>query len=138
MNILIAEDDARTREGLRLALVRAGHRVITAADGEAAVTFFEEEEPDIVCLDIMMPKLDGYETCKLLKADETTKHIPVILLSANTNNGNTLLTGNNVVADGAAAPTLRLIGDAAIRIDFTNKADQISGMVRLNLNFGGK
>ncbi len=58
----------------------------------------------------------------------------VILLSANTNAGQTTLTGNKAVADGTAAPTLRLVGDAAIRIDFTNKADQITG---LDLNGNG-
>lgn len=58
----------------------------------------------------------------------------VIQLSANTNNGATILTGNKAVADGTAAPTLRLVGDADIRIDFTNKADQIEG---LDLNGSG-
>jgi DNA-binding response OmpR family regulator len=80
MNILIAEDDARTREGLRLALVRAGHRVIAAADGEAAVKLFQEEEPDIVCLDIMMPKMSGYEVCKTIR--RVDKRVPVLFLSA--------------------------------------------------------
>ncbi len=80
MNILIAEDDARTREGLRLALVRAGHRVIAAADGEAAVKLYQEEEPDIVCLDIMMPKMSGYEVCKTIRRAD--KRVPVLFLSA--------------------------------------------------------
>ena len=80
MNILIAEDDARTREGLRLALVRAGHRVITAADGEAAVKLFAEEDPDIVCLDIMMPKMSGYDVCKNIRRAD--KRVPVLFLSA--------------------------------------------------------
>lgn len=80
MNILIAEDDARTREGLRLALVRAGHRVLTAADGEAAVQLYTDEEPDIVCLDIMMPKLSGYDVCKAIR--RVDKRVPVLFLSA--------------------------------------------------------
>ena len=80
MNILIAEDDARTREGLRLALVRAGHHVVTAPDGEVAVRLFEEEEPDIVCLDIMMPKTSGYDVCKAIR--RVNKRVPVLFLSA--------------------------------------------------------
>lgn len=80
MNILIAEDDAPTREGLRLALVPAGHRVIAAADGEAAVKLFQEEEPDIVCLDIMMPKMSGYEVCKTIRRAD--KRVPILFLSA--------------------------------------------------------
>lgn len=80
MNILIAEDDARTREGLRLALVRAGHHVTTAADGRLALEAFQNDEPDIVCLDIMMPKMSGYEVCRAIR--KVDKRVPVLFLSA--------------------------------------------------------
>lgn len=80
MNILIAEDDSRTREGLRLALVRAGHRVTTAPDGKQALEMFVDEEPDIVCLDIMMPKLSGYDVCRAIR--RANKRVPVLFLSA--------------------------------------------------------
>src|SRR5205823_8190303 len=56
--------------------------VLTALDGEQAVEKARAEHPDLIVLDIMMPKLDGYETCKILKAGDDTKNIPVTLLSA--------------------------------------------------------
>jgi DNA-binding response OmpR family regulator len=56
--------------------------VTTALDGEQALERVAESKPDLIVLDIMMPKLDGYETCKVLKSREDTKDIPVILLSA--------------------------------------------------------
>ena len=56
--------------------------IMTALDGEQALERVRESRPDLIVLDIMMPKMDGYETCRVLKADETTRDIPVILLSA--------------------------------------------------------
>src|SRR4029079_870725 len=59
-----------------------GYEVLTALDGEQALEKARAEKPDLIVLDIMMPKLDGYETCKALKSNPGTKDIPVILLSA--------------------------------------------------------
>src|SRR5438034_10908224 len=59
-----------------------GYEVVTALDGEQAIERARAEKPDLIVLDIMMPKLDGYETCKALKSNPATKNIPVILLSA--------------------------------------------------------
>jgi two-component system alkaline phosphatase synthesis response regulator PhoP len=59
-----------------------GYQVLTALDGEQALEKARAERPDLIVLDIMMPKLDGYETCKMLKADPETRSIPIILLSA--------------------------------------------------------
>jgi len=67
---------------LDFSLGMEGYEVLTALDGEQALEKARAEHPDLIVLDIMMPKLDGYETCKLLKADTNTKDIPVILLSA--------------------------------------------------------
>ena len=55
---------------------------LTATNGEQALQKVREEKPDLVILDIMMPKLDGYETCRMIKSDPATKNIPVILLTA--------------------------------------------------------
>ena len=82
MRILIVDDDADLIEGLRWYLEAEGFQVIAASDGEAAIETFRKERPDLVILDIMMPKMDGYETCKRLKSDDATRGIPVILLSA--------------------------------------------------------
>ena len=67
---------------LDFSLGMEGYEVVTALDGEQALHKVKSDKPDLVVLDIMMPKLDGYETCKILKTDPETKNIPVILLSA--------------------------------------------------------
>jgi len=80
--VLVVDDEIYIVHILDFSLGMEGYEVLTALDGEQAVEKARAEQPDLIVLDIMMPKLDGYETCKLLKADETTKNIPVILLSA--------------------------------------------------------
>ncbi|TMQ72692.1 MAG: response regulator [Candidatus Eisenbacteria bacterium] len=80
--ILVVDDEIYIVHILDFSLGMEGYEVITALDGEQALEKARSEKPDLIVLDIMMPKLDGYETCKLLKAEEGTKHIPVILLSA--------------------------------------------------------
>jgi two-component system, OmpR family, alkaline phosphatase synthesis response regulator PhoP len=80
--ILVVDDEIYIVHILDFSLGMEGYEVVTALDGEQALAKVKTEEPDLVVLDIMMPKLDGYETCKILKSDPETKHIPVILLSA--------------------------------------------------------
>ena len=59
-----------------------GCEVITALSGQEGIDIAGKEQPDTILLDIIMPEMDGYETCKKLKEDESTKHIPVIMLTA--------------------------------------------------------
>ena len=80
--ILVVDDEIYIVHILDFSLGMEGYEVLTALDGEQALEKARAEKPDLIVLDIMMPKLDGYETCKLLKADTNTKDIPVILLSA--------------------------------------------------------
>src|SRR5438046_8632874 len=80
--ILVVDDEIYIVHILDFSLGMEGYQVLTALDGEQALEKARAEHPDLIVLDIMMPKLDGYETCKLLKADETTREISVILLSA--------------------------------------------------------
>ena len=80
--ILVVDDEIYIVHILDFSLGMEGYEVLTALDGEQALEKARAEKPDLIVLDIMMPKLDGYETCKLLKADTATKNIPVILLSA--------------------------------------------------------
>lgn len=77
--ILIAEDDANIRQGLQDALEADGYRVICAEDGEEAVKLCGREKPGLVILDIMMPKMDGYEVCRRLRKNTT---VPILFLSA--------------------------------------------------------
>jgi len=80
--VLVVDDEIYIVHILDFSLGMEGYEVITALDGEQALEKARAEKPDLIVLDIMMPKLDGYETCKMLKAEADTKDIPVILLSA--------------------------------------------------------
>src|SRR6266436_3370560 len=80
--ILVVDDEIYIVHILDFSLGMEGYEVLTALDGERALEKARAEHPDLIVLDIMMPKLDGYGPCKMLKADASTKDIPVILLSA--------------------------------------------------------
>ncbi len=80
--ILVVDDEVYIVHILDFSLGMEGYEVVTALDGEEALAKVKSEQPDLIVLDIMMPKLDGYETCRILKSDPEVKHIPVILLSA--------------------------------------------------------
>lgn len=79
MKILIADDDPRLRELVSLALQRAGYNVITASDGQRALTHAAREAPDLIVLDVGMPELDGFEVCRRLRA---TSQVPILFLTA--------------------------------------------------------
>lgn len=80
MKILIAEDDAHTREALREVLDREGFKVVDAANGKEALALFQTERPDFICLDVMMPGLDGYEVCRRIR--QVDEKVPVLFLTA--------------------------------------------------------
>ena len=80
--ILICDDDPVILRLLQVNLELEGYDVLLAHHGEEAIELTTAEHPDLVILDIMMPKLDGYQTCERLKQVEATKNIPVIFLSA--------------------------------------------------------
>lgn len=80
MKVLVAEDDRFTREGLIEVLENEGYGVISAVDGVDAVRRFQEERPDFVCLDIMMPAKSGYEVCRAIRAESSD--VPIIFISA--------------------------------------------------------
>ncbi|RMH68905.1 MAG: response regulator [Gemmatimonadetes bacterium] len=80
--ILIADDEEHIRELLKLLLEDDGYDVVTAADGEEAVKTAVEETPDAIILDIMMPKMDGYQAFHSIREHEETRDIPVLVLTA--------------------------------------------------------
>jgi two-component system OmpR family response regulator len=81
--ILMVEDDPDIRRVAVMALkFKGGFEVLTASDGVEGLEVAAKEKPDVILLDSMMPKMDGPETCKRLKADETLRKIPVIFLTA--------------------------------------------------------
>jgi CheY-like chemotaxis protein len=80
--ILVVEDEAPIRELLVVLLRARGHRVVTAANGALALARVEEERPDLVLADVMMPVMSGLELCQRLKGEPATAATPVILMSA--------------------------------------------------------
>ncbi|MBL7198666.1 MAG: response regulator [Anaerolineae bacterium] len=80
--ILIAEDEKDIRELIVFSLTFAGFEVVSAIDGIEAVEKTLQTKPDLIMMDVRMPRMTGYEACARLKANEKTKHIPVIMLSA--------------------------------------------------------
>ena len=81
-HILVVDDNASNRDLLSRRLARAGHRVTTAEDGASAIAVLTAENSDLVLLDLMMPGMSGFEVLCRLKSDESTQHIPVIMISA--------------------------------------------------------
>ena len=80
--ILVVDDVATNRVLLREKLARSYYDVIEAESGERALVMAETEQPDLILLDVLMPGLDGFETCRRLKAAAATMHIPVVMLTA--------------------------------------------------------
>lgn len=80
--ILITEDEPNIVESLSFILQRAGYEVTAVADGEAAMQQLRTELPDAMILDLMLPKLSGFEVLKLVKTDPALAHLPVLVLSA--------------------------------------------------------
>lgn len=79
--ILLAEDDRFLRKAAGTALRRRGYDVVDAVDGEEALRLAREQPPDLILLDLIMPKVQGFEALRSLKADPVTRAIPVIVLT---------------------------------------------------------
>jgi DNA-binding response OmpR family regulator len=80
MTVLLADDDPITLDTLDACLRPEGFRTLLARDGEEALALWREHRPDLLCLDIMMPRVDGYEVCRRIRAGDAT--VPVLFLSA--------------------------------------------------------
>jgi DNA-binding response OmpR family regulator len=80
--ILAADDDEDILELVTFRLERSGYTVLQARDGEEAFQLAKEKKPDLAVLDVMMPKMDGFELTRRLRAEEATSRIPIILLTA--------------------------------------------------------
>ena len=88
--ILLADDEADIVMVTRMRIQLNGYRVITALDGVETLERAREFRPDLILLDLKMPKLDGYQVCKALKTDPELKRIPVLLFTASTTYAATL------------------------------------------------
>jgi CheY-like chemotaxis protein len=81
-HILVAEDERDIRELINFTLMFAGHTVTTAANGVEAVELVANITPDLIMMDVRMPRMTGYEACRQIKAMEKMKDVPVVFLSA--------------------------------------------------------
>lgn len=82
--ILIVDDEVDLVETVRFPLEMEGYHVLVSYNGEDALNQARKENPDLILLDLMLPKLDGYKVCRLLKFDDRYKHIPILMLTAKT------------------------------------------------------
>ena len=80
--ILIAEDEPDIRDLVAFTLRFAGYEVVTASNGEDAVILAPKEVPDLILMDVRMPRMTGYDACRLIKTEERLRDIPVVFLSA--------------------------------------------------------
>lgn len=82
--ILVVDDEVDLVKTIQFSLEVEGYTVLASNNGEDALSQARKESPDLILLDIMLPKLDGYKVCRLLKFDERYKHIPILMLTAKT------------------------------------------------------
>ncbi len=80
--ILIAEDERDIRDLVAFTLGFAGHQVVAVGNGEEAIVAARKEMPDLILMDVRMPRMTGYEACERMKADPQLEKIPVVFLSA--------------------------------------------------------
>lgn len=80
--ILVVDDEVDIQSMVKMRLEANGYAVITAQDGNSAYNLAKSEAPNLIILDLMLPGMDGYQVCRLLKYDEKYRHIPIIMLTA--------------------------------------------------------
>jgi DNA-binding response OmpR family regulator len=138
MKILLIEDSRFQRIANERALLKAGYAVVQAGDGEEGLRVARERIPDLILLDMMLPKVSGLEVLRSLKADVLVKHIPVIVLSG-------LGQGNEakLLKDGAAAFVVKsdksLENSSAVLIEAVEKVlGPRKAMLPSNLDRGDK
>jgi DNA-binding response OmpR family regulator len=89
--ILVVEDHEPSRDALSRRLERSGYRVVSAVDGMEAVALAQSETPDLILMDLGLPRLDGWGATRQLKAEAATRGIPIIVLSAHPQDRRTML-----------------------------------------------
>jgi len=88
--ILIVDDEKQLVALVELHMKMSGYEVLSASDGEKALAITKEEKPDLIILDLMLPKIDGWHVCKRLRAESKTRDVPVIILTARSETGDKL------------------------------------------------
>ena len=96
--LLLVDDEVELVEMIKFRLEASGYEVLTANDGQQALEIARREKPDLVILDVMLPKMDGYKVCGLIKKDSRYAHIPVMMFTAKAMDAD-LKLGQEVSAD---------------------------------------
>jgi DNA-binding response OmpR family regulator len=96
--ILIVDDNQNISKSLEIRMKAAGYDTIVAFDGDEGLRMAREQKPDLILLDVLMPKLDGFTMCRLLKFDSAYEKIPIILLTAK-NQSKDVQIGKDIAAD---------------------------------------
>jgi serine/threonine protein kinase/CheY-like chemotaxis protein len=129
-SVLVVDDDPDKRMLLTVALQMAGYEVRTANDGEQALASIESALPDLVITDVMMPKMDGYELARALRANPKTRFIPIIMTTAARNDAQDLRRGSEVGALGYITDPTDidlLLARARTLLDFKRYLDMAEG-----------
>jgi DNA-binding response OmpR family regulator len=100
--ILVVDDEEDILSVLKFRLEANGYEVLSASDGQEGIDKARAEKPDLVILDLMLPKLDGYKVCRMLKMNESYKTIPVVIFTAKTQEKNEY-AGKETMADAYIA-----------------------------------
>jgi two-component system cell cycle response regulator DivK len=116
--ILLVEDNENNRDFLRRRLERKGYAVVIARDGEEGYSLAESERPDVILMDISLPGMDGWRVTELLKANEATQGIPVIILTAHA-----------LISDRAKAFELGCAEYETKPVDFARLTQKIESLV---------
>jgi CheY-like chemotaxis protein len=98
--ILVVDDEQSVLELLKVNLTADGYEVLTASDGKEAIMKAQSEEPSLIFLDVKMPEMNGWEVLRILRADERTRNIPVVLITALPESISNQLTSHILKADG--------------------------------------
>lgn len=116
-SILVVDDEPLTQDLLRLMLEPAGFNVSGAEDGLEALEMVKQERPDIMILDVMMPKMDGIAVCKTLRSNAETADLPIVMLSGKTHLG--------AVEEGLQAGANRYLAKPMSRMDLIQNIREV-------------
>lgn len=122
--ILVVDDNADVRLALATILEDAGHEVIEAEDGEEVFDLVVSEEPELVLLDVMMPKVSGFDALATLKADTRTSQVPVIMVTAKGRPEDMAMARSLGAVEYITKPWAE--GDVELRVDWALATKQAS------------
>ena len=127
--ILVADDEADIRQIMKGIIAKEGYEVILAEDGTKALEVAQKEKPDLIMLDFLMPGLNGIEVCKALKKEESTKDIPVIIVTAYPNQKEEALNSGAVDFMSKEADNIDIIWRIKSALKVKNIANELQRMI---------